>query len=259
MEPEAKKRRLKKGAVPSVFHWTRDESKQEERKELILRPSYSVRSGELNRSVVIGKLDKSRLDIEEATDSASEGEGDKVVGKPELVSRKTKTSWGDIHATRQDGNGKEHFGFPCMHGFSVHHLLSKCTTTKKERTFFSHFCGFNSYQEFHNNLKFVLPDLNINYLIYWGTKKANSHKIDTAKLFQKSNPENSDEEGSDEESSRSQVEGGNTRPAAHFLSSEDQYFMCLMRLRTGATNLDLAERFNVSEGTVSSIILTWIN
>ena len=101
---------------------------------------------------------------------------------------------------------------------------------------------------------FVLPDLNINYLIYWGTKQANSRKIDTAKLCQESNPENSDEEGSD----KSQVEGGNTRPAAHFLSSEDQYFMCLMKLRTGATTLDLAERFNVSEGTVSSIMLTWI-
>ena len=35
--------------------------------------------------------------------------------------------------------------------------------------------------------------------------------------------------------------------------------MCLMKLRTGATNLDLAERLKVSEGTVSSMILTWIN
>ena len=57
----------------------------------------------LDRSVVVGKLDKSRFDIEEAIDSASEG--DKVVGKPELVSRRTETSWGDIHDTLHDGNG----------------------------------------------------------------------------------------------------------------------------------------------------------
>ena len=93
VEPEAKKCRLKKDAVPSVFHWTRDESKQGERKEVICRPSYSIQSSELDRSVVLGKLDKSGLNIEEATDSASEGEGDKVVGKPELVSRRTETSW----------------------------------------------------------------------------------------------------------------------------------------------------------------------
>ena len=99
MEPNAKKRRLKKDAVPSTFHWIREESKQEETKEVILRPSYSVRSGELDRSVVIGKLGKSRLDIEEATDSASEG-GGTVVGRPELVPRRTETSWGDLHATR---------------------------------------------------------------------------------------------------------------------------------------------------------------
>ena len=132
MEPDTKKQRLKKDAVPSVFHWTREESKQKEMKELTFRPLYSVWPGELDRSVVIEKLEKSRLDIEEATDSASEGEGDKVVGRPELVSRRTETSWGDLHATPRDGHGKEHFGLPCMHEFSVHHLLSKCMTTRKE-------------------------------------------------------------------------------------------------------------------------------
>ena len=63
-------------------------------------------------------------------------EGDKAVGKPELVSRKAETSWGDVHASRYDGNGKEHFGLLCMHGFSAHRLLSKCTTTKKEQKSF---------------------------------------------------------------------------------------------------------------------------
>ena len=135
VEPDAKKRMLKKDAVPSVFHWTREESKHEETKEVILRPSYSVRSGELDRTVVIGKLDKSRLGIDEATDSVSEGE-DQVVGRPELVSRRTETSWGDLHATRHDGNGKEHFGLPCMHEVSIHHLLSKCTTIRKRAEIF---------------------------------------------------------------------------------------------------------------------------
>ena len=96
---------MKKDAVPSVFHWTREESNQEETKEVILRPSYSVRSCELDSSVVIGKLDKSRLDIEEATDSASEGEGNKVVGRPELVSMRAETSWRDLHGGKKNIDG----------------------------------------------------------------------------------------------------------------------------------------------------------
>ena len=42
MKPKAKKRRLKKDAVPSVFQLTREESNQEEKEEVILRPSYNV-------------------------------------------------------------------------------------------------------------------------------------------------------------------------------------------------------------------------
>ena len=136
--------------------------------------------------------------------------------------------------------------------------LAKQVHNSKEGADFFEFCGFNFYEEFHNNLKFVLPDLNTNYVIYLETKEAQSHEIDTTRLFQDRDTDDSGEAGSDEESSRSQVKGGNTRPVAHVLSSEDQCFMCLMKLRTGATNLDLAGRFTLPDGAVSSIILTWI-
>ena len=50
-----------------------------------------------------------------------------------------------------------------------------------------------------------------------------------------------------------------TRPDAHSMSCEDECFLVLMRLRTGASNLDIGERFNTSDGAVGRLILTWIN
>ncbi|XP_071819845.1 uncharacterized protein [Apostichopus japonicus] len=50
------------------------------------------------------------------------------------------------------------------------------------------------------------------------------------------------------------------------LDNEDVIYWCknellltLMKLRSGAKNLDLAERFNISNSTVSNKIITWIN
>ncbi|XP_022810099.1 uncharacterized protein LOC111347104 [Stylophora pistillata] len=50
-----------------------------------------------------------------------------------------------------------------------------------------------------------------------------------------------------------------TRPSAHKLSVEDEFLMLLMKLMTGLSNIDLAERFCVSESTVNNINLTWVN
>ena len=50
-----------------------------------------------------------------------------------------------------------------------------------------------------------------------------------------------------------------TRPSAHKLSVEDEFLMLLMKLRMGLSNIDLAERFCVSESTVNNINLTWVN
>ena len=52
---------------------------------------------------------------------------------------------------------------PCLHRFSVYHLLSKCTTLSKEEKLFTHFTGFNSYVDFMNVLKFLLPNLDREY------------------------------------------------------------------------------------------------
>jgi len=45
----------------------------------------------------------------------------------------------------------------------------------------------------------------------------------------------------------------------HKLSVGDEFLMMLMRLRMGLTEIDLAERFNISESTVSLILVTWLN
>ena len=45
----------------------------------------------------------------------------------------------------------------------------------------------------------------------------------------------------------------------HVLSIEDEFLLVMMKLRLGLTNLDIAMRFRVSEGTVSNIFITWIN
>ena len=50
-----------------------------------------------------------------------------------------------------------------------------------------------------------------------------------------------------------------TRPSAHKLSVEDEFLMFLMKLRMGLSNIDLAERFCVSESTVNNVNLTWVN
>ena len=98
------------------------------------------------------KLNQSRTEEEEATDTASEGEGDMAVSTrtgEELISRKTQTYEDDI-CSKLD----EHLRIPCLHKFSVSHLLSKCTTPKKEARFFTHFTGFNSHGEFVNTCNF---------------------------------------------------------------------------------------------------------
>ena len=45
----------------------------------------------------------------------------------------------------------------------------------------------------------------------------------------------------------------------HKLSVKDEFLLVLMKLRMGLTDIDLAERFNISQSTVSAIFITWIN
>ena len=77
------------------------------------------------------------------------------------------------------------FRVPCLHRFSLSHLLSKCTTPSKEEKMFSHFTRFDSYAGFMDTLKFILPNLDRKLLIYWDSTAGKSSVINTEKLFRR--------------------------------------------------------------------------
>ena len=75
--------------------------------------------------------------------------------------------------------------------------------------------------------------------------------IDTEILFEEGETEG-ENDGFERESTMK-------RPSAHKHSVEDEFLMLLMKLRMGLSNIDLAERFCVSESTVNKINLTRVN
>ena len=92
------------------------------------------------------KPEKNRIERDEATDSASEGEG--AATDINLFSRKTQT-----YESYVCGNlAGDFIRIQCLPAFSISHLLSKCTTPKKEERLFNHFTGFNWHAEFMNTL-----------------------------------------------------------------------------------------------------------
>jgi len=234
IEPDTSKKRLKCTVVPTLFKWTK--SAADNSSEDATRPG-------------VKKLEACRLEEEEETDTASEGEGDALYSlRPQILSRKTQTYKEDCC----DEIGP----LPCSHKFSVSHLLSKCVTKKKEEKLFKHFTGFDSYKIFSTTLEFLLPSLDRHNMIYWGTAKAMERLFDTGKFF--------DEDFSKEDSGSKQLNSNEEflsykalKP--HKLSVGDEFLMMLMRLRMGLTEIDLAERFNISESTVSLILVTWLN
>ena len=235
VNPCATKLGLEDDAVPSIFAWTKKTFQSSK------------------RSSVLEKLEARRIEKEEATDTASEGEGDMVdansSGK-ELISRKTQTFEDDICSKLDD-----YSRIPCLHSFSVSHQLSKCITLRKEEKLFTHFTGFNSHGEFLNTLQFVLPNLDRKILIYWDTATRKNSIIDTETMFGGDIAEPDDSNDDDEDKNGTTL----TRPTAHKLSVEDECLLVLMKLRMGLSVIDLAERFSVSESTVNNIFLTWIN
>ena len=192
VNPYSTKRRLKSTAVPSVFAWSKEKLKTKEKTSAML------------------KLEKNRTENEEATDSASEGEGDAT--DINLISRKTQTNESDVC-----GNLFGDFvRIPCLHSFSVSHLLSKCTTQKKEEWLFNHFTGFNSHGEFMNTLQFLLPNLDRTRLLYRDSHARKDVTIDTETLFQQDNCESDTETAVDEDESACSS-STMTRPTAHKL------------------------------------------
>ena len=175
------------------------------------------------RSSVLEKLEARRIEKEEATDTASEGEGDMMdansPGK-ELISRKKQTFEDDICSKLDD-----YSRIPCLHSFSVSHLLSKCITPRKEEKLFTHFTGFNSHGEFTNTLQFVLPNLGRKILIYWDTATRKNSIIDTETMFGGDIVEPDDSNDDDEDQNGTTL----TRPTAHKLSVEDGYLLVLMK------------------------------
>ena len=147
------------------------------------------------------------------------------------------------------------FRVPCLHHFSLSHLLSKCTTPSKEEKMFSHFTGFDSYPGFKDTLKFILPNLDRKLLTFWDSTAGKSSVIDTEKLFE----ENESDLEEDRDEDEPEIRETKTRPSAHKLQVEDEFLMVLMKLRMGLSNIDLGERFNLSDSAVSNILLTWLN
>ena len=74
-----KKRHLKNDAVPTIFDWT--------------KTSQESTDDQKGGTSTIEKLSTSRMEVEEATDSASEGEGDAMMIN--LISRKTCDDYND--------------------------------------------------------------------------------------------------------------------------------------------------------------------
>lgn len=236
IEPDSKKKRLnyKAGVVPSIFQWTKNVSHQ-------------------RSTSVMEKLDtitKASTD----PDMSLEKDVDLLCSQQaKFVHRSTQTS--ESNSCCATDGASANGSASCSHRFSVSHLRSKCTSRKKEVKLFTHFTGFNSYEDFDNSLQFVLPGLDRTRLIYWQTKQRISSTIDTEKLFEFDSTE---AEGQSAEMTDDEGFQNDTRDA-HKLPVEDEYLLLLMKLRMGLTNIDLAERFCISDGTVNNILLTWIN
>ena len=144
----------------------------------------------------------------------------------------------------------------CPHTMSLRILKSKCTTQKKEIKLFSHYTGFRSYSQFMDFLEFVLPDQKRSKLVYWGTARAKANIIDTALLFgAQNNTHDLESENDDEDLDNEDKEVTKD----HQLDIEDEFLMCMMRLRLGLSITDLSFRFSLSEATVSTILTTWLN
>ena len=133
--------------------------------------------------------------------------------------------------------------------------MSKCTTSAKEKKYLQHYTCFKSYQQFREILDFVLPDQDRKNIIYWNTAVAKANLVDTNLLFgcNHAEPESSGSESEDEDP----VSVERTRE--HKLTLEDEFLLFMMRLKLGLSCLDLSIRFCVSEGTVNTILITWLN
>ena len=187
-----------------------------------------------------------KIKLEDRIGSLS-GEGDVLfLGEPKLLSRKTQT-------VRKDCDD-EVDNFPCMQAFSFSHLISKCTTAKKREKLFAHFTGFSSQQRFLETLKFLLPNLDRKNLVYLGTKEASNRLLVMERILNDEDDAN-DSMGLECKPRERKIRTINN----HKLPVKDEFLLVMIKLRMGLLDIDLAERFNLSQSTVSGILITWIN
>ena len=78
-------------------------------------------------------------------------------------------------------------------------------------------------------------------------------------LIQKLFKENESDLEEDRDEDEPEIRQTKTRPLAHKLQVEDEFLMVLMKLRMGLSNINLGERFNLSDSAVNNILLTWLN
>ena len=133
-------------------------------------------------------------------------------------------------------------------------------TSGKEKKYFSHLNGFSSYEKFRRVLEFVLPGGRRKNITYWNMKASKEHKVDTSLVFDSDQeaPSDGDSYDDDDESSALETDAHSSRDRV--LSLEDKFLLVdMMKLRLGLTNLDLAVRFNVAEGTISNTFISWLN
>ena len=136
----------------------------------------------------------------------------------------------------------------CSHRFGISVLNQLCHSKENEIKYFKHLSGFNNYAKFKTVLEFFVPDLDRQHIVYWSTKKGKEQKVDTSSLFDSDSDEDQNDSSNDISS-----------PRQHVLSIEDEFLLVMMKLRLGLTNLDIAMRFRISEGTVSNIFITCIS
>ena len=153
--------RLKEGACPSVFSWSKPKTER----------SFPIKKALLEE-------EKKIMEAEE-TEVASEGE----VDNKEAVSRASQVN----------------IEVECSHRMSVSVLRSRCNTHKKETKLFSHFTGFRSYTQFKEFLEFVLPNLNRSKLVFCGTACAKADLIDPSQLFGTPQNKSGTQSGDDED------------------------------------------------------------
>ncbi len=179
----------------------------------------------------------------EETETASEGEG----------------YFEKVDEQRVNRGNQVNLEVECSQRMSVNLLNAKCTTPKQEIKLYSHFTGFRNYCQFKEFLEFVLPGLNRSKLVYWGTARAKSNLIDTTLLFSTPKFDNLESDNNVVDDDDDDNDAHRDASRGHKLDIEDEFILFMMRLRLGLSVIDLSFRFCVSEGTVTSIITTWLN